>query len=157
MCSHDPYGPPVRKLPVHQHQPERLSFSSPQTVEYSSHSVHHTHQRLNEWDVRVCVIFPAAQEILSYPGNIKTFLEFMLKVLPVSGDSFLPVFRCVHGFCVGEWFLAPSDEALLMGQMKLDVAVEDKGGGGGEKSVEENKGKEGNIEDEEQKREIFQT
>lgn len=83
----------------------------------------------------------------------------MLKVLPVSGDSFLPVFRCIHGFCVGEWFLAPSDEALLMGQMKLDIAVEDKGGGGeeGGKSVEENKGKEGSTEDEEQKCEIFQT
>ena len=85
----------------------------------------------------------AAQEILSYPGNIKTLLEFMLRVLPVSGDNFLPVFRCVHGFCVGELFLSPSDEALLLEQMKLNVGLEEGGGGGegeGEGSSEKSEG-----------------
>ena len=82
----------------------------------------------------------------------------MLKVLPASGDNFLPVFRCVHGFCVGEWFLAPSDEAALLEQMKLNVAVErggGGGGGGGEKG--EKSEREGETQDEEQKGEEILT
>ena len=48
----------------------------------------------------------------------------MLTMLPESGDNFLPVFRCVHGFCAGERFLGPSDPAHLLGQMKLGGAEE---------------------------------
>ena len=80
----------------------------------------------------------------------------MLKVLPASGDNFLPVFRCVHGFCVGEWFLAPSDEAALLEQMKLNVAVERGGGGGGGEKGEKSE-REGETQDEEQKGEEILT
>ena len=81
----------------------------------------------------------------------------MLKVLPASGDNFLPVFRCVHGFCVGEWFLAPSDEAALLEQMKLNVAVEKGGGGGGGGEKGEKSEREGATQDEEQKGEEILT
>ena len=64
------------------------------------------------------------QEIQSFTSSCKTLLQFMLTMLPESGDNFLPVFRCVHGFCAGEGFLGPSDPAHLLGQMKLGGAEE---------------------------------
>ena len=69
-----------------------------------------------------------AHEVQSFAPACKTLLQFMLTMLPECGDNFLPVFRCVHGFCVGEGFLGPSDEPLLVEQMKLCRSSE----GGGE-------------------------
>lgn len=63
----------------------------------------------------------------------------MLTMLPECGDNYLPVFRCVHGFCVGEGFLGLSDEPLLVEQMKLCEAME-----GGE-ALEEKKEEEGDL------------
>ena len=69
--------------------------------------------------------------MVSFPANVKTLLEFMLRVLPTTGDSYLPVFRFVHGLCEGESFLTASDEALLLEQLRQSVTTEGEGGGEG--------------------------
>lgn len=48
----------------------------------------------------------------------------MLTMLPKCSDNYLPVFRCVHGFCIGEGFLGAADEPLLVEQMKLCALAE---------------------------------
>ena len=68
--------------------------------------------------------------MLLFPANLKTLLEFMLNILPASGSSYLPVFRFVHGFCEGESFLSPSDEALLLAQLRQPPTAGEGGGGG---------------------------
>ena len=60
-------------------------------------------------------------------------------MLPECGDNFLPVFRCVQAFCVGEGFLGPSDEPLLVEQMRLCSTSE----GGAESPQEKEGGGEG--------------
>lgn len=65
-----------------------------------------------------------AQEVLSFAPTCKTLLQFMLTMLPECGDHFLPIFRCIHGFCTGEAFLGPTDEPLLIEQMKLCAVSE---------------------------------
>ena len=74
----------------------------------------------------------------------------MLTILPECGHNFLPVFRCVQGFCIGEGFLGPSDEPLLVEQMKLCSASKE----GGESSDEkEGEGKgEGDVSTEEEQK-----
>ena len=82
--------------------------------------------------VCACVYNAGVQELLSYAPTCKTLLQYMLTILPESGDNYLPVFRCVHGFSSGEGFLADSDEPVLVEQMKLceSPAEEEEGGGG---------------------------
>ena len=70
----------------------------------------------------------------------------MLTILPECGDHYLPVFRCIHGFCAGEGFLGSTDQATLLEQMKLSHVEEGEGegeGGGERETTEKEKDKDG--------------
>ena len=81
----------------------------------------------------MCVCITDAQEVVSLAPACKTLLQFMLTMLPECGDNFLPVVRCIHGFCTGDETLSPSDGALLVEQMKLRQSSQE----GGEKEEED--------------------
>ena len=90
-----------------------------------------------------------AHEVPLFAPTCKTLLQFMLTILPECGHNFLPVFRCVQGFCIGVGFLGPSDEPLLLEQMKLCSASKE----GGESSEEkEGEGGEGDVSTEEEQK-----
>lgn len=93
-------------------------------VDYKFCSICH-YQKIPKY---TCVYIIDAQEVVSLAPACKTLLQFMLTMLPECGDNFLPVFRCIHGFCTGDEILSPSDCALLVEQMKLCQSSSEEGG-----------------------------
>ena len=122
---------------MHQQQPKRyVSVISRVIVNYdAAHVCVRAHHVII---LNVCVA--VGQKMLSNPASIRKLLEFMLRVLPASGENYLPVFRLIHGFCVGEGCLSTADEAMLLDQARLSVAPEDGGDARGEVEEGETKG-----------------
>ena len=77
-------------------------------------------------------------EAATLPSSCKNLLQFVLRILPESGDAYLPIFKFVSSFCTGEPFLSLTDTTFLEQQLRLsrfEEEVVEKGEGEGAESV----------------------